>query len=237
PDANKKRLEIKNFTIEKKSKRTYNRVRNIHRQISKGHFYRISSFNVDRAQGTDIGIYESEGNRIKKITVASRIVYADHRWLALDAVVRSFDTLNGESYEEYDTLVCNCIREKPEAFSKRIGKPEDMSYDELKTYVEFMKRAGGPYLREAIDLNMKIAYPLTSCIVVLICIPFAANPKRSGIAVSFAVGALISLLYFVLLRSAQSAGYNEKIPKELAVWGVNGLFFIVGLITMFKARK
>ena len=237
PAANKKRLEIKNFTIENKSKRVINRVTNIHRQIDKGHFYRIGSFDVERAQGTDLGIYESSDNRIKEITIASRIAYVDHQWLALDAVVRSFDTLGSETYEEYDTLVCKCIREKPLAFSKRIGKPEDMSYDELKAYVGFMKLAGGPYQREAIDLDMKIAFPLTSCIVVLICIPFAANPKRSGIAVSFAVGALISLFYFILLRCAQSAGYNEKIPKELAVWGVNGLFFIIGLITILKARK
>ena len=100
-----------------------------------------------------------------------------------------------------------------------------------------MKRTGGPHVRESIDLDLKMAYPLSSCIVVLICIPFASNPRRGGIAVSFALGTLVSLIYFVALRSLQSAGYNEKVPKELAVWGVNGLFFLVGLIAMWRARK
>ena len=112
-----------------------------------------------------------------------------------------------------------------------------MSYDELKSYIELMKRTGGPYLRESIDLDIKLSYPLASVIVVLISIPFASNPRRGGIAVSIAAGALISLVYFVLFRVLQSAGYNERVPRELAVWGVNGLFFVVGLAAMVKAKK
>jgi lipopolysaccharide export LptBFGC system permease protein LptF len=100
-----------------------------------------------------------------------------------------------------------------------------------------MKRTGAPYLRESIDLELKYSYPLASVIIVFICIPFASNPRRGGIAVSIAVGALIALLYFVLFRVLQSAGYNDKIPKELAVWGVNAAFFAVGIILMLKARK
>jgi lipopolysaccharide export LptBFGC system permease protein LptF len=72
---------------------------------------------------------------------------------------------------------------------------------------------------------------------VLLCIPFASNPRRGGIAVSFAAGALVSLSYFVLFRTLQSAGYSEKIPMELAVWGVNGLFLLIGVVSMIKARK
>ena len=48
---------------------------------------------------------------------------------------------------------------------------------------------------------------------------------------------MIALAYFVLFRITQSAGYNEKIPQDLAVWGVNGLFFVIGLFLMIKARK
>jgi len=30
---------------------------------------------------------------------------------------------------------------------------------------------------------------------------------------------------------------DRKVPRELAVWGVNGLFLLIGLIAMLKARK
>ncbi|MDH4035651.1 MAG: LptF/LptG family permease, partial [candidate division Zixibacteria bacterium] len=180
--------------------------------------------------------YRSEGNQLKEILTADRIEYVDAIWLASDGVVRTFDS-TGETFREFPSLELKDIQETPDDFSKRIGKPEDMGYDELKRYIELMKRTGGPYVRESIDLDLKLAFPLSSCIVVLICIPFASNPRRGGIAVSFALGTLVSLVYFVMFRSLQSAGYNEKVPKELAVWGVNGLFFLIGIISMWRARK
>ncbi|MEW5995559.1 MAG: LptF/LptG family permease, partial [Candidatus Zixiibacteriota bacterium] len=151
-------------------------------------------------------------------------------------VLREFDS-TGESYTEFDQYPLPDIEDRPDDFSKPIGKPEDMSYDELKAYIDLMKRTGGPYLRESIDLDIKLAFPLTSIIVVLISVPFASSPRRGGIAVSIAAGALISLAYFVLFRVLQSAGYNERIPKELAIWGVNGLFFLVGVVSMMLSKK
>ncbi len=236
PPANQKRLEIKEFTIEKKSKRALDRVHNIYRQISKGYFYTVGSFNVQRQEGTDLKVYRAERNRLSEIITAARIEYMDYKWMATDGVVRKFDS-TGETFREFAVLELADILEKPEDFSKRIGKPEDMGYDELARYIELMKRTGGPHVRESIDLDLKLAFPLSSCIVVLICIPFASNSRRGGIAVSFALGTMVSLLYFVMFRSLQSAGYNEKVPPELAVWGVNGLFFLVGIISMWKARK
>ncbi len=236
PPANKRRLEIKEFTIEKRSLQRLHNVKNIFRQIRPGYFYTIAGFHVDRAEGRDLKVYKTDHNRLSQIITAATIHYQDFRWVARNGVVRTFDS-TGESFSEFTVLPLPDIMDKPADFSKRIGKPEDMSYDELKAYIELMKRTGGPYLRESIDLEIKLAYPLASIIVVLISIPLASNPRRGGIAVSIATGALISLVYFVLFRLLQSAGYNERLPRELAVWGVNGLFFIVGVVTMLKVRK
>lgn len=236
PPANKRRLEIKEFTIEKRSKLTLSRVTNIYRQIRPGYFYTIASFNVDRKRGRDLKLYKTNQNRLSRIITASELYYRNHRWVARDGIVRSFDS-TGESYSDFVEMTLPDILDTPEDFAKRIGKPEDMSYDELKAYIDLMKRTGGPYLRESIDLDMKLSYPLATIIVVLISIPFASNPRRGGIAVSIAAGSMISLVYFVLFRILQSAGYNEKIPKEIAVWGINGLFFMIGLVALLKARK
>ncbi|UCD63199.1 MAG: LptF/LptG family permease [Candidatus Zixiibacteriota bacterium] len=237
PPANKKRLEIKEFTIERRSQHRYKRVTNIYRQIKPGHFYTIGSFNVERSEGEDVKIYKTEGNRLSQIVTAARIVFRDHRWQALDGIVRSFDDPAGESFASFSVMELPDIAEKPSDLSRKMGKPEDMGLEELRGYIDLMKRTGGPYVRESIDLRLKYSYPLTSLIVLLISIPFASNPRRGGIAVSFAAGALIALVYFVLFRVLQSAGYNEKVPAEVSVWGVNGLFFLVGLVSMMKARK
>jgi lipopolysaccharide export system permease protein len=237
PPTNKKRLEIKEFTIEKRSKHRYRQVTNVLRQIEPGYFYTIASFNVDRSEGTDLKVYRTRQSGVSQITTAARIVFEDYQWVAKDGMVRSFDDSAGESFTQFASMNLTDIKDKPSDLSKKIGKPEDMGFEELRDYIDLMKRIGGPYVREAIDLKIKYSYPLSSFIVLLISIPFASNPRRGGIAVSFAAGALLALVYFVLFRVLQSAGYNEKIPDWMAVWGVNGLFFMIGLAAMLKARK
>ncbi|RKX28115.1 MAG: hypothetical protein DRP47_05145 [Candidatus Zixiibacteriota bacterium] len=237
PPANKRRLEIKQYTIEKHSRASDAQVSNIYRQVRPGYFYTMSRFNADRMEGRDLKVYVTENDRMERVITAPTLVYRDHKWLARNGSERIFSSDSSETFREFDVLILSDIRDNPKDLAKRIGKPEDMGIEELKGYINLMKRTGGPYAREAVDLGIKYSFPLASFIVVLLSIPFASNPRRGGIAVSISVGALISLFYFVLFRILQSAGYNEKIPRELAIWGVNGLFFIVGVITMLKARK
>jgi lipopolysaccharide export system permease protein len=237
PPINKKRLRMKEFQIRQQSEVIQTHISNVYRQISPGHFYTIRSFDVARQEGDDLKIYQKNANRLANIITGKRIVYIDNGWTALDGSVRIFQDTLRESFIEFDSMRVVDIKEKPSDFAKPLGKPEDMSYAELREYIDLMKRTGGPYLRESIDLKVKVAFPMTSLVVVLLCVPFAANPRRGGIARSFALGALFSLSYFVLFRVLQSAGYNEKIPENLAVWGVNALFFVVGIAAMVWAKK
>ena len=237
PPWGKRKVEIKEFDIERKSRSTFGQVSNVYRQISKGHFYTIAQLNAVRGIGTDLKVYHTDGHRLREIITAEKIMFKDHQWWAFNAVNRQFNEAAEQTFSELDSLALPEIKEKPEDLGVRIGKPEEMGLDELRSYIDLMKRTGGPYLRESVDLGLKFSYPLTSFIVVLVCMPFAANPRRGGIAVSFAVGAAIALAYFVAFRITQSAGYNSRVPLELAVWGVNGIFFLVGATAMLRAKK
>jgi LPS export ABC transporter permease LptG len=237
PPLNQQRVEMKEFTIESRSKAALSKVRNVFRQISPGKFYTITSFDVDRGDGRDFKLYSTHKNKLVQIITAEKIRYEDHRWLLQSGQVRDFDSLSVEVFHTFDTMTVSAIKDKPDNFQSRLVKPEDMGLEELKDYIDLQKRTGGPYLRESIDLQIKYAFPATSVIIILICVPFAANPQRSGIAISFSVGAGISLVYFILFRILQSAGYNEKVPELFAVWGVNGLFLLIGLAVLIGARK
>jgi len=237
PDMNRRRLEIKNFTIEKKSRAVQTQVRNIYRQINPGSFYTMAQFDTERRMGESFKLYRSEKNRATEIISADRIIYLDFLWQAVKGQRRLFKEGAETQYLEFDTLIVGDIGDTPEDLAKRLGKPEDMGIDELRKYIDLMKRTGGPCGREIVDLKTKYSFPLASFIVVLICVPFASNPRRAGIAMSIAVGAGISLIYFVLYRLLQSAGANGKIPDNLAAWGINGLFLLIGLILMWRSPK
>ncbi len=237
PPANQRRLELKEYTIENRARTAAAITRDVRRQINPNDFYTIAMFNSDRKEGQDFKLYRTKSNQLAEFVSAGRVSYQDNRWVLHTGIVRTFvDTLE-TAYQKFDSLVVPDIEDRPEELAQRLGDPADMGLEDLKRYIALMKRTGGPYLRETVDLKLKYSYPFASFIVVLIAIPFASNPRRGGVAVSFAVGALIALTYFVLFRVMQAAGYNEKVPIEMAVWGVNGLYFLIGLILMLRARK
>lgn len=237
PPANKKRVELKKFTIENISRASITKVTDVRRQIKPGHFYTVGSFDVDRLQGRDFKLYRTSGNRLDEFISAKKFIYDAFTWHAVEGIKRTFAESGQDDFIRFDTLVIADIKDEPLDLGKRVGKPEDMSLDELRNYIGLMKRTGGPYLREAVDLEIKYAFPVASFIVVLISIPFASRTRQGGLAVSFATGALIALLYFVLFRLAQSAGYNDKIPIYAAAWGVNAIFLVVGTFLVIRARR
>ena len=237
PPANQRRVEIKEFEIKKRSKRRFDQVVNTYRQISPGNVYTIAMFNIPRLEGTDLKIYKTDNNQLRQLLTAKQVAYRDRQWIAYDGIIRTFGDSTETMYQTFDTLKLPDIKEHPDELGKKVIDPEDMGLEELKEYISHMKRAGAPHVRESIDLQIKYAFPVSSIIVVLLSIPFAANPRKGGIAVSFAYGAGIALVYFVFFRILQSAGYNEKLPDYVAVWGINSLFFLIGAIAMLRARK
>lgn len=237
PDMNKRKLEIKNFTIEGKSRAIHTNVRNIYRQINPNSFYTMVQFDVARRMGKSFKLYRAQGNRATEIVTAESVIYKNFHWEAINGNRRTFNDSTESNFTSFDTLVIADMDDVPDDLAKRLGNPEDMGLDELRRYIDLMKRTGGPYTREMVDLKTKFSFPLSSFIVVLICVPFASNPRRAGIAVSIAAGSGIALAYFVLFRMLQSAGWNGKIPDDVAAWGVNGLFLVIGLFLMWRAPK
>lgn len=236
PPGNKKRVEMKEYTIKKRSKRLKSSINNIYRQVNKDIFFVIQGYNVPRKEGTVVKIYRSENNKLVELITAKQIKYTMRNWMLYDGVRRIFGD-STETFETFDTLSAAYIKDKPSDFEKPLGKPEDMGYNELKYYIDVMKRTGAPYRRELVDLKFKLSYPFASFIVILICVPLASNPKRGGVAISFAVGSGISMVYFVSFKIVQSLGYSEKIHPDLAAWLINGIFLLVGAIIMLRARK
>jgi len=236
PEPNKKRLEMIEYTMKNRQKDSALSQRNIYRQVDKNLFFIINSYNIPKMEGTDIKLYRSQNNKLAELITAQKIRYTERNWALYDGVKRLFSD-TGESFVAFDSLSADYIKDKPADFEIPIGQPEDMGYRELAHYIELMKRTGGPYQRELVDLKIKLAYPFSSFIVILICVPIASNPKRGGIAVSFALGAGIALLYFVAYKVTQSFGYNEKLDPNLAAWMINGIFLLVGVVIMWRAKK
>lgn len=236
PYTTEERNRIKHGGIEKKDSRGGAILYNLSKQGEGGYIYHFETFRPDRKEAKNTLVQRFENDSLKESYRGERMRFADGRWIIYEGAYRSF--IGGrETYIPYDSLILKDCRERPEEFEKYRGKPEDMGYRELEGYIEVLKKTGAPYTRELVDLKTKLSFPFTPFIVMFICIPLASNPKRSGVAMSFAIAAGVSLLYFVVFKITQSLGYSGKLPPDVAAWSINVVFFVVGLLVFFFSRK
>lgn len=258
PITYQKMMEVKTVEIEKGKRETNIILNNVFVQEEDGRIFHLATYDTKEKIGTGALVQRFEENRLKEEIRAKKVRWENNGWLFEDGVERIFsdslvelghsedlgkaklDTLPlnpTEEYQAFDKLFRLDLKIKPEALAKRQKKPDEMGYFELADYVKIKKRSGQVVAKETTDLHLKIAFPFVNFIIVLFGAPLAANPKRSGLAIGFAISLFISFVYYTLIRMGQSFGYSEKLPPLLAVWAANILFAILGTILLVKAKK
>jgi len=259
PLTYQKMIEVKTVEIEKGKRERNLILQNIFVQAEDGRIFHLSHYDTKERLGKDVLVQRFERNRLKEEIRAKRVRWKNNGWLFEDGVERIFSDASDElgktktdslpassgekyqseteKYEPFEKLFRLDLKIEPEALVRRQKKSDEMGYFELAEYVKIKKRSGQVVAKETTDLHLKIAFPFVSFIIVLFGAPLAANPKRSGLAIGFAISLFISFVYYTLIRMGQSFGYSEKLPPLLAAWAANILFAILGTILLVKAKK
>jgi lipopolysaccharide export system permease protein len=259
PFAYQKMMEVKTVEIERESKERNILLHDIFVQGENGTIFHLDVYNSKEKTGSGVLVQKFEKNRLKEEIQAKKISWKGNGWLFEEGRERIFtdslkelklseesapnesttlaEDVGVEKYETFDRLLRFDLKIKPEALAQKQKKPEEMGYFELSDYVKIKKRSGQDVAKETTDLYLKISFPFVNFIIVLFGAPIAANPKRSGVAIGFAISLFISFVYYTLVRMGQSFGYSERLPPLFAAWSANIFFFILGIVLLVKAKK
>jgi lipopolysaccharide export system permease protein len=259
PFTYQKMTEVKTVEIEREPTEKNFLLHNIFVQGEDGRIFHLDVYNSKEKTGSGILAQKFENNRLKEEIQAKKISWTGNGWLFEDGRERIFtDSLSEtnsqkesapaestvsteqpgiEKYETFDKLLRLDLKIKPEALAQRQKKPDEMGYFELSDYVKTKKRSGQDVAKETTELYLKISFPFVNFIIVLFGAPIAANPKRSGVAIGFAISLFISFVYYFFIRMGQSFGYSAKLSPLFAAWSANILFFILGVVLLIKAKK
>jgi len=108
-------------------------------------------------------------------------------------------------------------------------EPDEMTYDQLQSYVDQLKKDGLNRTRYQVDLYRKYALPLSNFILVLIGVAIASQYSRQrAIAKSVLTGLAIFLLYWLSLSITLALGRMEILSPVQASWGPHILFLLLG---------
>jgi lipopolysaccharide export system permease protein len=265
PITSQRKEEIKTVEIEKGRRETNLLLNNVFVQGENGRIFHVATYDTKEEIGSDALVQRFDENRLKEEIRAKRVRWQSGGWLFEEGVERIFsvgpeedqtsensegtqrDSLSShdvrenqvgaEQYRSFDRLFRLDLKIEPEALARRQKKPEEMGYLELARYVKARKRVGAQVSTELTDLNAKIAYPFISFLIILFGGPIAANPRRSGMAVSAAITLFIAFCSYIVIKGTLILGYKAILSPFLAAWSANILFAVLGVILLVKAKK
>jgi lipopolysaccharide export LptBFGC system permease protein LptF len=128
------------------------------------------------------------------------------------------------------------MAESPEYFKKDSRGSSSMTVAELQRKIEDLQQSGFDVLDLKIQLQSKIAFPLTCLVMVLVGLPFSFSVGKRGALYGVAMGIAIGLAYWGLIGLFEQMGRYEMLPPMLAAWGPNLLFGAGGLYLFLTSR-
>jgi lipopolysaccharide export system permease protein len=168
---------------------------------------------------------------------AREVKWADGKWLLYQGMMRDFGQDGSSQMTPFKEIEFP-LGEKWESFQKIPRPSEEMSYTELRTYIQRIRSSGYDATRYLVDLYSKLSYPLLNLIMVLIGVPFALKTGRSGgVALSIGISVLVGFAYGVTYYVFLAIGKAGILPPFLSSWTPTLLFGLAGAFTLTSIRQ
>ncbi len=131
------------------------------------------------------------------------------------------------------------ISDSPEELLVESKAPEEMGYEDLVRYIDDRERLGADTRQEQVDLHMKVAYPFANFVILIFGIALvgsASHASRQSGTVGFGLALFLTIIFWGFLRVGQGIGYGGGLPPFAAAWLANGIFGLVGLVLLARAK-
>jgi lipopolysaccharide export system permease protein len=194
------------------------------------------TYDAAKRRADEISYERLEKGRLVERLIARHMSWQEGAWVLLQ----------GHSYRyadstvqhiSFDTLALDGLALRPEDFARQQRKPEEMDYAQLSAYIARATASGEDATRHRVDLHLKISFPLTSLVTLMLGATLGANARRAGLANSFGLGVLICFAYYSCVKAGQALGWNGLLSPWLGAWIANLLFGALALLLLWRAHK
>lgn len=170
-------------------------------------------------------------------TTRTRWVNKELGWTMEDGIDYLFDNRALKETTSFSKLPLP-ISKQPKDLFDFTTDPETMSFRRLRKFIKEQAANGIAVGRYMADMHEKIAFPFINFVVILVALPFALTPARSGsMAGSFTAGMILGFTYYAVHSFSIALGRAELYPPLLAAWMANILLGIMGIILNLGAES
>jgi len=221
--------------------RSYNRSDGSRRQVLlqdvDGQLIFARSYDAGQKRAHEVSWEKLQDYKTTARVIARHLEWRRDKWIVLQGRHYVFTATGAPQISVFDSLEMSSLTLLPEDFARQQKKPEEMGYRELAAYIDRSHANGEDVTRRLVDLHLKISFPFTCFIIVVLGAPLAANARRAGLANSFGLGALICFSYYSLVKAGQALGWNQVMPPLAGAWLGNIVFGILCLILLWRAHR
>jgi LPS export ABC transporter permease LptF/LPS export ABC transporter permease LptG len=174
--------------------------------------------------------------QIRRRIFANRARWSESQklWVLESGWVRDFSDGRITRYERFSATALPELTEPPSYFNREIRQAFQLSWRELRRYINDLHRAGFDVSNLTVQWHVKIAFPLIAPISMLLAIPFAFLVGTRGAIGGVAIGLTIGIAYWTLARLLDAMGGVGQLPPFLAGWSPDLIFFFLGLYFYLK---
>jgi lipopolysaccharide export system permease protein len=239
PTANAQVRNIKDTEINRSSDGGRPRIRNnISYRAKGGYFYFAPQYDTRTNVMKDVVVEKSlKGNLIFRLN-AEKATWENSTWVFKEAWVRYFSEtgeVERETYMAEGSLPQ--VNASPEDIVRKQREPEEMNFWELSHLAKRIQESGGDPTRYRVGLNMRISFPFTNLIVILIGSPLSARLRRGGLAVGMGLGLSLTFVYYGFIRVGQTLGEQGVVPPVVGAWLGNIFFAACGIYLILREEK
>ncbi len=243
PQANKKRLDLWRYEIQKLPRDQQARHGRIYVQIGKDRQLYINHYKVSTREAFGVRIIDISGGDVKTRIDAKKMIWRDNRWFVQGAKQRTFPPEKNVKWEPIDDFVISGYSFRPGELERVKTKPEELNAEELKEFIARLRATGGNTVESdeantrkwETELAAKVSQPAAAVIIVLFGAPLAALRRRGGTALGFGLSLFICFIYFGFIQIGKILGYNGSLEPWLGAWIGNIFFGLLGLWLLSKA--
>ncbi|HET7712416.1 MAG TPA: LPS export ABC transporter permease LptG, partial [Thermoanaerobaculia bacterium] len=170
--------------------------------------------------------------RLTRRVFAKRVQWNGERWVFSDGWMMSFGDDGTSTYSPITTPLALHYRETPDDFATEAKSPDQMTFAELRRYIEIIKSSGYAAERLSVKLYEKTSWPALCLIMALIALPFAFKIGKRGALYGVGVALILGIAYWMVFAIFTKFGEVGNLPPLLSAWSANILFGI-GAIYMF----
>ena len=180
-------------------------------------------------------VHRLENKQVAYIIHAQSAVWQkkDEVWKLYDYVLYDISEKKLAIKSKIDNLN---LTEPPETFQRNIVSVEEVSVDDAKQYIAYLRRAGLPYSEALSQYYKKFSFPFIIFIVVFLSIGLSGKTQKNVLLMSLlsCIGAAVS--YYVAQMVTMLLAQFEYISPVMGAWFPVIIYIIISIVLLRYTR-